>query len=280
MKKIFINAIAIVFVLLSVTVNAQWFEQNNPILNSPIRDIFAIDENTAVAVGGEYGNGGIILKTIDGVNWIPILLDSTYWINSVYFVNDTVGWIAGSGYPEKAIQKTTDGGFTWTGQFGIGLWDEVYTIYFVDENTGWAAGFYSGTFFRYNLKTTDGGINWIYQNIPVPIVNLIFFIDHYTGWAVLNSVLGGGPATIFKTTNAGSNWIIQLSVEYRINSIHFVDQNIGWMAGWDNNSGLGMVGKTTDGGETWESQLTNVTNHLNDIYFVDEYTGWLLGLTE
>ena len=278
MKKIFMNGVVIIVVCLTGSINAQWFPQNYPNPNSTIKEIFAIDEFTAVAVGGEYGNGGIVLqKTIDGVNWIRIPLDSTSSLNSVYFVNDTVGWISGSGYPERAIQKTTDGGINWTGQFGS--YDYiVYSIQFLDENTGWAAGLIDRDFpTYYTLKTTDGGTNWIYQNLPVPIVSRIFFTNHNTGWIVGNSNVWGGGGAILKTTDAGINWISESTVDYRINSIHFVDENIGWMAGWDYNSGLGMVGKTTDGGETWENQSPAGINTLEDIYFVDEYMGWVVG---
>ena len=275
MKKIFITTVILLIELSGLTM-AQWLPQNNPIPNSTIRDIYVINETTAIAVGAQDSNGGIILKTTNGINWITLPIDSTDYIRSVFFVSNIVGWITGSGYSEKAIQKTTDGGFTWTGQYG-GYSFSAHSIQFVNENTGWAGCSYDGDGLTYNhiMKSTDGGTNWITQNLSA---DFVYFIGSNTGWAVHNSNLwGGGPATILKTTDTGNNWIIQPEIDYRINSIHFVDQNIGWIAGWDYNTGSNMISKTTNGGATWDSQFTSVTNSFNDIYFVDSNIGWTVG---
>ena len=82
-------------------------------------------------------------------------------MNSVYFVDDSIGWAAGSEYNGSIFQgvifKTTNQGETWTTQ-AIGVTNILDDIFFINENTGWTVGG-DGII----LKTTDGGENWIDQ---------------------------------------------------------------------------------------------------------------------
>ncbi len=87
--------------------------------------------------------------------------DQTYsyggW-NVVYFLNDTLGWAAGSfmggGFLSSGLMRTTDG-MNWVDQnnpSGEGM----FAILFINKNEGWA-GSGSGKV----LHTTNGGNSWI-----------------------------------------------------------------------------------------------------------------------
>ena len=285
MKKILINTFIIVFVLLSATANAQWFLQNSPSQNYNFSDVFALNRNTAFAVG--YNNTsyeGIIIKTTNGGdNWVNFLIDSTGYYLSIYFVNENIGWIAG-GFPDPwsdadfgIIQKTADAGENWIKDtIGVGA---LNSIIFVDQNTGWTAGI-DAHFGPHGLiyKTTDGGVNWnlIYGGGgwgSGPLMS-VFFIDNDKGW-----VIGGAPweGSILITTDGGNNWVTNSLSTFIPRSIYFIDPNIGWAVGHEYSTNFGLIYKTTDGGETWGSQLTGETNSLYNIYFIDANTGWVVG---
>jgi len=87
--------------------------------------------------------------------------DQTYsyggW-NVVYFLNDMLGWAAGSfmggGFLSSGLMRTTDG-MNWVDQDNPAE-QGMFAILFINENEGWA-GSASGIV----LYTTDGGNNWI-----------------------------------------------------------------------------------------------------------------------
>ena len=94
---------------------------------------------------------------------------NTTSLNSIKFVNDSIGWSVGNG---GVIIKTTDGGETWSTQ-NSGTSSDLKSVFFNDQYAGYAVG-KNGTV----IRTTDGGSNWISQNIGTTSeLNSIFFID-------------------------------------------------------------------------------------------------------
>jgi photosystem II stability/assembly factor-like uncharacterized protein len=265
----------------SVSINAQWFEQNNPAQNNSLNDIFVFDEYNVIVVGG----AGSILKTNDGgENWLALPHDTTDSPRSIYFVNNSIGWIAGfgNGLNEGSIQKTTDGGNNWISQYNGGWWELFYSIHFADENNGWAAGVYSGDGppMGVTYKTVDGGVNWMSNGSGgffLGSCTSVFFINIDTGWVIGGNLAGG---KITKTTDNGDTWFEQtISGTNGLWDICFTDDNNGWLVGEGGSypNYYGLILKTTDGGATWFTQITGLTDLLNSIYFTDEYYGWAVG---
>lgn len=105
-----------------------------------------------------------------------IAFSSTYpsgtTFQSIYFVNENVGWAVGS---DGIILKTTNGGNSWTQQVS----NTTSTLYFIqalDENNLFACG---GN--RNFLKSTDGGNTWS--------VSIIDVIPEPTGTIKKNKIL-------------------------------------------------------------------------------------------
>ncbi|MCB0790832.1 MAG: hypothetical protein H6595_11775 [Flavobacteriales bacterium] len=108
-------------------------------------------------VGYCGGEGGSLQKTTDsGVTWQPLTSPTTADIQSIFFLNDTLGFIAGYG----SGHRTTDGGQTWTYMGGIPQYS--CSIFFSDPDTGYAVSV-SGQV----VRTVDGGDNW-YNLVPEP----------------------------------------------------------------------------------------------------------------
>ncbi len=57
-----------------------------------------------------------------------------------------------------------------------------------------------------------------------------------------------------------------------LNAVYFTDTQTGYAVGYP-----GKILKTTDGGNTWISQISGTTNTLCSVYFVDSNTGYVVG---
>ncbi|MDA3936607.1 MAG: cell wall-binding repeat-containing protein [Actinomycetota bacterium] len=191
-------------------------------------------------------------------------------LGSVYFIDESTGWIAGA---NGTLRKTTNGGASWFAQDpGTSVW--LSGVFFLDESTGWVVGD-EGTI----LKSTDGGVSWTPQTSGTT-KNLwgVQFVDENNGWVV--GIPGGnGPpppgeyGPILRTTDGGTTWTNYGSLDYAIvQSLFFIDQNTGWVAG------NGTLRKTTDGGVTWVDKRPDGTQRLYwTPHFVDANTGWVVG---
>jgi hypothetical protein len=167
-------------------------------------------------------------------------------------------------------------------------------VSFINNNTGWVAGS------NIILKTTNGGITWIPQTSWLAQTQLnvgniidIHFTDALNGTAVGSTgfaVINWG--LILHTTDGGDNWTVQEDTEIQnYYGVSFVDANTGYVVGGGNmwgssnsrsdNSSSQLVYnspilKTTDGCETWTTQITVSTNLLS-ICFTDENNGTAVG---
>ncbi len=71
------------------------------------------------------------------------------------------------------------------------------------------------------------------------------------------------------------NWEMKLKSLFE--SISFPDDNIGWAVGFEGYSHIGIIYKTTDGGNYWIRQYAINGSELNYVYFMDIMTGWACG---
>jgi photosystem II stability/assembly factor-like uncharacterized protein len=156
-------------------------------------------------------------------------------------------------------------------------WDTsgLFSFYFSTNNVGWAVGV--GEI----LHTSDGGNIW-YEQDYYPASNLysVFFVDNYNGWA------SGSNGVILHTTDGGNTWDEQdhgfTSGGYIFTGLYFLDENNGWCVGGKSftygSSSKRVILKTTDGGDTWETNLfASYTVPLKKVYFTDANNGWVVG---
>jgi hypothetical protein len=90
-------------------------------------------------------------------------------------------------------------------------------MYFANVNTGWIGG-YTSTGNSNIARTTNGGVNWSYQNMGgTQIINGLCFTDAMTGWAV------GFNGVILKTVTSGVTGVQNIGTE--IPSSYSLGQN-------------------------------------------------------
>lgn len=157
-------------------------------------------------------------------------------------------WNAGS-YPRtikrSLIQKTTDGGSTWTTQGVTGdplvnqTSRDVYAVSAVDSRTAFAvAGI------RDMLYQTIDGSAWTWKYLGSSNSQILYdisMVSTSTGWAV------GSAGRIFKTTDGWVSRVQQpTGVFVAMRSVHAMDAMTAWAVG-DNETIL----YTLDGGTTW-----------------------------
>lgn len=204
------------------------------------------------------------LKTIDGgLTWVlePLSPEiGSGYLNDVYFVNDTAGFV----YAVGSIFKTTDAGNNWAlvhtpsdaVEAKFAFFDELHGI--MSANT-WG---YSTKF----LRTEDGGNTW--NEIPetwLPWWSTIALICLDQSTALTGGIFG----MMYKSTDGGSSWQPK---QYRLISrgifeVQFLNENIGYILTDAGDGGVAGIGikKTIDGGNSWDFIYT--THHTSDLDF-------------
>ena len=195
-----------------------------------------------------YGSGG----------WRQVS-DATYSsLSDVFFLNESLGWIAGS---TGTILRTTDGGYTWEEPTSeLPVIASMYSVYFVSEDIGYAGGY--GDLL---LKSTDGGATWsqIALDVVGGTIYSLYFSDENTGW-ILNGT------QVIHTTDGGANWSVQFTdTSAPLKAMSFSSPEHGVCVG--GKSGAFAFYYTTDGlNWTKSPNPTGIPNvySRNDIYTV------------
>ena len=185
------------------------------------------------------GDWGRIWKTTDyGQSWNLQHENTTYHLQTIYFISKNFGWSAGM---SGSILKTTNGGDEWI-DVSPNNFEFFRSIYFINYNLGWVVG-NGGAIY----STTDGGDNWtqLLPKITYETLTKISFVNENIGWIV------GGDGTILHTTDGGANWGFQDSPgNGALMAACFPETGSGWACGYD-----GIILHTTDGGGTITSEI-------------------------
>jgi photosystem II stability/assembly factor-like uncharacterized protein len=200
--------------------------------------------------------------------WQRIESPSEYFLRTLNFTDSLRGWVAGD---SGLIFYTSDGGLNWTQQ-ETNTKDNIMKLFFLDENRGWALAwdeFASDNFYGTNiLQTTNGGDNWSLepyreQNV---FLNSIYFLDTLKGF------MGGYPGKFLITSDGGINWEdaqIDTGVGAHFPPVHFnfYNHQYGFASGGAMDIS-GVVWKTTNGGEFWETTAVG-PEPVRGIHFFD-----------
>jgi photosystem II stability/assembly factor-like uncharacterized protein len=245
-------------------------------------DIFFLNEQK----GWLCSDQGFVYHTENGgTNWNNQVFGLSKQSFRVIFLNDSCGWV---GCSDGLEGLTIDGGQDWQQillPFPPFHCDtiEVWGILFVDRQKGWfCAGNYPvywepDTWFTkgqgYIAKSINGGFNWqLLRRDTIYDFFDIKMLDTLNGF-----VVGGNDrtmsATVMKTQDGGVTWqplTIPAQAKY-LRSLDFVG-NHAWAVGHN-----GTIIQSSNGGNTWTMQSSNVNTTLYDVDFSDTLHGLVAG---
>ncbi len=275
--KLYLLVISSLFIFNLQNISAQsgWIQQESG-TTTTLHSVYFANSNT----GWISGNFGTILKTTNaGTNWIPQTSNTDLYLVAIYFVNENLGFVSGYWSGNNGIiLKTTDGGTVWD---TVNISPDYYiaSINFINANTGYFVGGLYASGPNKILKTTDAGITFEEQNSTTSgVLYSTRFVNSSVGFS------SGVYGSIIKTTNGGTEWFSQSILPVNmLSSITFLDENTGFVVGGNFFSqGFGdassYIGKTTNGGLNWVTQLDDTGGYfLGQVFFVNQQTGYVSG---
>lgn len=186
--------------------------------------------------------------------WNPLPSPTSHTLTRVFFSDSLDGWISGQ---NGVLMHTSNGGGKWIQKIS-GTVSEIPDIFVRTKNDIWALEYRypvdDTSWFGTNiLHSTNAGEQWSVQRYDSIIFQTIFFQDSLTGF------IAGSNGTIVKTTNAGSSWYKVAEGDsahqnkWPIVRIKFFNKTLGYAVGGQLEI-TGLIWKTTNGGETWNSQ--------------------------
>ena len=225
-----------------------------------------IDQTTALTLG----RNGIVYKTTDGgLTWQPKQM--AVFTGAVFksqFIDTQNGFVltdtGSGGISGVGLQKTTDGGASWTllyDKHDVGEFD----FYFLNAETGFLAVCDFDTL-RF-LKTENAGITWDVINTTYGFDPIdIQFFDQNHGIIV-------GESAIIKTADGGLTWENVTPepgyAEYSAAKYRSGDEV--YVIGRSGNLNMLFL-KSTDGGSTWQIILIEGVSRARAIALPDENT--------
>jgi photosystem II stability/assembly factor-like uncharacterized protein len=148
------------------------------------------------------------------------------------------------------IQKTTDGGNTWTKKITTPGYDAK--IFFLNDTRGWSVDNYG-----YVYSTTNSGTNWTNTRVSTDTLSSVYFVSSAIGY------VAGDSGRVFRTTNGGTNWtLLSTGTTRKLRSIYV--QNLTNIFACGDG---GVIISSYNGGTNWTTQ-TYGTQNLNNLYFL------------
>lgn len=228
--------------LLAIPATAQW----TTVFSNSSYNLVDIQFTSAQIgyVAGDDGANGFILKTTDGgQNWTSYNLPIGF-INKMFFLNDSVGYLVKGGVPVR-MGKTTDGAQTWTGQ---ALPDSCFVTPGLVALTD-SSGFYMNNAGRFRSFSGSG-------NSVVRLADTLA-----EGGPILFPTATHGYlpqfTNVYRTTDGGQNWtVLPTNLTDWIVTCAFTDSITGYTITQDYPNRISLVAKTIDGAQSWQPLLT------------------------
>lgn len=236
-----------------------------------LRKITFFNETTGFCCGGTKNTYGSIYKTTNaGATWEKTFSSNTYSVNSVFILNDSIGYACGD---SLTFYTSRNAGNTWIRYVFPNLpWKQYmvpfHSLFFLSEEIGFIVG--GEHFSKGGISLTlYGGTEWWhpcfyneFDCIVMPDENTIYI----GGYGMIYKSVDGGHT--FQPCYIRGDW-------YR--SLYFFDSKSGFAAGYN-----GGLYKTTDGGDSWKTikkvnHFFTESENYTSIIFTDKQHGYIAG---
>lgn len=194
------------------TVNGHDFSSIG-IQNSELTTFSSVNTGYFLHRAGYINMSGVLSRYRDGVIVNLKTFPGYPVLNSLYFVNDSVGFFS----VDHLFQKSSDWGQTWipidtiTGRVTVICFPSSLVGYIVKNDTSL-------------YKTTDGGNSWTFFGTK-PRLNSIDFINDTIGYAVGNNGL------ILHTKDGAQSWVVEpCPVNGKLIQVQFVTPTVGFIS--------------------------------------------------
>lgn len=246
--------------------------------------------------------------------WVKIESGTLSWLRAIHFANDNVGWIGGS---SGALFFTADGGQSWQRSPRPTKDNIRDIFFADPQNGWLLCeGPTNGSVLErtsHILETRDGGQTW--HTIPFDGKNRqfikfvtdqkrIIFVAGEEGSVAFSESAGefssiiqlanrgivsdgailanrtffvvGGAGLLLRSSDLGRTWenpvLKDSGRRHRLNAVFFSNSSVGVAVG-----NVGRIVRTTDGGNSWISVPSNVTEDLYSVIFTDSFNGIAVG---
>jgi photosystem II stability/assembly factor-like uncharacterized protein len=203
-------------------------------------------------------------------------------ITSVYFANDSIGWMSVARVPpdvldtqniESWILYTNDGGLSWGIQYSNTAL-EIQRVLFINDHEGWAIG--SSLVKRETLQnnyfvihTTDQGKNWVDVSAGLNLDKSKGYVADIYAVEPSKATLVTSSREVFGTTNGGHDWnkigaILDEPAQTTITRIGVFRNNLLWvLGGTDGREGIWSTLALKSKNDSW------VKYKIDDVYLSD-----------
>ncbi len=254
-----------------------------------------INDSTGYFLALNENQESTICFTSDACNSWTTITESHLYVMSFYIIdNYKICAVISDSLERDQVMVSNDGGKTWEKKDlpsqkkeRLGwIWQDLY---FVSPNLGFVNSQIYITLHHFIgqivYKTTDGGNNWIIQQIRYPFKD-VFFTDNDIGFVSggATNKYGGASGRLFKTYDGGRTWLNSFHSYGEIKSVFFIDSFVGFILSTHNSDGtLTNIQKTTNSGSTWDEVYADESDSVGfyfagkDMYFINENIGWIAG---
>ena len=202
-------------------------------------------------------------------------------LRAVYAIDALDVWASGT---DGLMIHSMDGGATWD-SIPNGASKYLTAIEFINADTGFVAGRdnETGTPQLNHLlqRTTDGGLNWEFVNLPGGQQNAVFDLDFVEGptGESMRGFCVGGLANVWVSYDYGETWDRTSGDcgEGNFNSCFFTDSITGWFVGTPSNVKPYTIMFTDDGGDSFVEQTDPNEIKLNGVCFGTDSKGIAVG---
>ncbi|NWG28817.1 MAG: T9SS type A sorting domain-containing protein [Ignavibacteriaceae bacterium] len=250
---VFINYVAISGGNIFKTTNGgtTWTQQGSNISYS-IYSADMVDANVGYVTINSSGQP--IYKTTDGgANWFSVATPLTGIVKTVKAINANTIYI-GASFGATRMAKSTNGGTNWT-PVALPVSFDVSNIDFMDADTGYVCGNTTTVVCR----TTNGGLNWSFQNVHLPTLAGVKVLANDIAFALgtYGSILRYDPhgyvpveLTSFTSSVSGNKVLLKWITATELNNQGFDVERASLSAspyqGWEKIGFVAGSGTTTE----------------------------------